>query len=76
MYSVSHDKMYFPKTSAKISNAMMRCLQKIRGKVNTFEKAKKISQLLFELTNKQIIAAFLEYMDFYSYRKLFESRKL
>ena len=51
-------KCIFPKPLLK--SAMMRCLQKIRGKVNIFEKATKISQLLFELTNKQII------VDFYS----------
>ena len=53
---------------------MMRCLQKIRVKVNISEKATKIFQLLFELTNKQINAAFSSQnmdfncsMDFYSY---------
>ena len=41
-------KFIFPKPLLK--SAMTRCLQKIRGKVNKFEKATKISQLLFELT--------------------------
>jgi hypothetical protein len=70
----------FPKPLLK--SAMMRCLQKIKGKVDIFEKATKISQLLFELTNKQINVAFSECMDFncsmdfYFYRKLLKNRKL
>ena len=71
-------KCIFPKPLLK--PAMMRCLQKIRVKVNIFEKVTKIFRLLFELTNKQTIAAFSEYMDFncdfYSYRKFLKSRKL
>ena len=58
VYLMAKWKCIFPKPLLK--SAMMRCLQKIRGKVNIFEKATKISQLLFELTNKQII------VDFYS----------
>ena len=37
-----------------LKSAMMKCLQKIRVKVDIFGKVKKISQLLIQLSNKRI----------------------